>query len=162
MEAFSALLALCEGIPPVTGGFPSQRPVTWSCDVFFDLRLNKRLSKRSRHRWFKTPSRSLWRHCNARLLSNWRAMFYILHAADSDFILGSICCNILQCFCCEHCDFTDQFTDQTILGTIDLVIERCANNCWLKPRVSSRNPRASFTVIPQNSILVWSSNFIPF
>ena len=25
---------------------------------------NKRLSKRSGHRWFETPSRSLWRHCN--------------------------------------------------------------------------------------------------
>ena len=33
-------------------------------DVFFDLRLNKRLSKHSRRRWFETPSRSLWRHCN--------------------------------------------------------------------------------------------------
>ena len=30
MRTFSALLALCEGNPPVTGGFPSQRPVTWS------------------------------------------------------------------------------------------------------------------------------------
>ena len=30
---------------PVTGGFSSQRPVTWSFDVFLDLRLNKRLSK---------------------------------------------------------------------------------------------------------------------
>ena len=30
MKAFSALLALCEGNPPVTGGFPSQRPVTRS------------------------------------------------------------------------------------------------------------------------------------
>ena len=29
----------------VTGGFPSQRPVTWSFDVFFDFRLNKRLNK---------------------------------------------------------------------------------------------------------------------
>ena len=28
METFSALLALCEGKPPITGGFPSQRPVT--------------------------------------------------------------------------------------------------------------------------------------
>ena len=28
-----------------TGGFPSQRPVTCSFDVFFDLHLNKRLSK---------------------------------------------------------------------------------------------------------------------
>ena len=28
-----------------TGEFPTQRPVTRSFDVFFDLRLNKRLSK---------------------------------------------------------------------------------------------------------------------
>ena len=34
METFSALLALCEGNPPVTGGFPSQRPVTRSFEVF--------------------------------------------------------------------------------------------------------------------------------
>ena len=43
METFSALLALCVGNSPVTGEFPSQRPVTRSFDVFFDLRLNKRL-----------------------------------------------------------------------------------------------------------------------
>ena len=47
METFSELLALCEGNPPVTGGFPSQRPVTQNFDVIFDLRLNKRLSKPS-------------------------------------------------------------------------------------------------------------------
>ena len=33
------------GDSPVTGGFPSQRPVTRSFDVFFDLRRNKMLSK---------------------------------------------------------------------------------------------------------------------
>ena len=38
-ETFSALLACCEGNPPVTSGFPSQRPVTRSFDVFFNLRL---------------------------------------------------------------------------------------------------------------------------
>ena len=32
--------------------------------VFFYLRLNKRLSKQTRRRWFETPSCSLWRHCN--------------------------------------------------------------------------------------------------
>ena len=48
METFSALLALCAG----------------SFDVFFDLRLSKRLSKQSRRWWFEMPSRSLWRHCN--------------------------------------------------------------------------------------------------
>ena len=64
METFSALLALCEGNSPVTGEFPTQRPVTRSFDVFFDLRLNKRLSKQSWGWRFETPSRSLWRNCN--------------------------------------------------------------------------------------------------
>ena len=35
-----------------------------SSDVFFDLCLNKRLSKQSWGWWFETPLRSLWRHCN--------------------------------------------------------------------------------------------------
>ena len=39
--------------PPVTG------------DVFFDLRLNKRLNKQWRCRLFETPSRSSWCHRNA-------------------------------------------------------------------------------------------------
>ena len=39
MEPFSMLLALCKGNPPITAGFPSQRPGTWS----FNVRLNKRL-----------------------------------------------------------------------------------------------------------------------
>ena len=64
METFSMLLALCEGKPPVTGGFSSQRPVTRNFGVLFDPRLNKQLSKQSGHRWFETPSHSLWRHCN--------------------------------------------------------------------------------------------------
>ena len=64
METFSASLALCAGNSPVTAEFPSQRPVTWSLDVSFDLRLNKRLNKQSRRRWFETLSRLLWRHCN--------------------------------------------------------------------------------------------------
>ena len=46
METVSALLALCAGNSPVTGEFPSQRPVTRSLDVFFDLRLNTLFSLR--------------------------------------------------------------------------------------------------------------------
>ena len=46
------------------GEFPTQRPVTRSFDVFFDLRLNKRLSKQSWGWWFETLSRPLWRQCN--------------------------------------------------------------------------------------------------
>ena len=64
METFSALLALCAVNSRASGEFPSQRPVTRSFDVFFDLRLNKRLSKQSWGRWFETPlSCSFWRHC---------------------------------------------------------------------------------------------------
>ena len=41
------------GNSPVTGEFPSHRPVTRSFDIFFALRLNKRLSKQSRRRWLR-------------------------------------------------------------------------------------------------------------
>ena len=67
METFSALLALYAGNSPVTGEFPSQRPAPRKLGVFFDLRLNKRLNKRPRRRWFETPSRSSWHRCNGKL-----------------------------------------------------------------------------------------------
>ena len=66
MGTVSVLLAICAGNSPVPGEFPAQRPVTRNFDVFFDLRLNKRLSKQSRGWWFETLSRPLWRHCNAK------------------------------------------------------------------------------------------------
>ena len=49
---------------PVTDEFPSQGRVARSFDGFFDLHLNKRLSKPSRLRWFETPSPPLWRYYN--------------------------------------------------------------------------------------------------
>ena len=64
METFSALLVLCAWNSPVTGEYPTQRPVMRSFDVFFDLRLNKWLSKQSWRWWSETLSRLLWRHCN--------------------------------------------------------------------------------------------------
>ena len=66
METFSVLLALCAGNSPVTREFSSPRPVTRSFHVFFDLLLNKRLSKQSWGWWFETPSRTLWRHTASR------------------------------------------------------------------------------------------------
>ena len=47
METFSALLAICVGNSPVPGEFHTQRPVTRSFDVYFDLRPDQRLSKQS-------------------------------------------------------------------------------------------------------------------
>ena len=49
---------------PVTGEFPTQRPVTRSFDIFLDLRLNRQLNKQWWGWWFETPSRTLWRHCH--------------------------------------------------------------------------------------------------
>ena len=65
METFSALLAICAGNSPVPGEFPTQRPVTRSFDVLFDLRPNKQLSKQWWGWWFGTQSCPLWRHNNA-------------------------------------------------------------------------------------------------
>ena len=75
METFSVLLALCVGNSPGTGEFPSQRPVTWSFEVFFGLRLNEWLSKQSWGWWFEMPLHSLWCHCNE---SNCCFHFYLL------------------------------------------------------------------------------------
>ena len=64
MEIFSPLLAFNVWNLSVTGEFTTQRPATRCFDVFFDLRLNLQVRKQWRSRWFETPSRSLWRHCN--------------------------------------------------------------------------------------------------
>ena len=65
METFSALLAIYAENSSAPGEFPTQRPVTRSFDVFFDLCPNKGLSKQSWSWWFETPSHPLGRHRNA-------------------------------------------------------------------------------------------------
>ena len=58
------------GTGPLCGEFTGHRCILLTeasdagFDVFFDLRLSKRLSKQSWGWWFETPSRSLFRHCN--------------------------------------------------------------------------------------------------
>ena len=71
METFPAFLAICAGNSPVPGEFHTQRPVTQSFDVFFDLCLNKRLRKQWRGWWFETLSRPLWRHSNDKCHWEW-------------------------------------------------------------------------------------------
>ena len=70
METFSASLAIYAGNSPVTGESPAQRSVTRSFDVFFDLRLSKRLSKQSWGWWFETLSHPLWRTLRNKLRWN--------------------------------------------------------------------------------------------
>ena len=59
------------------GEFPAQRPVTRSFDVFFDLRLNQRLSKQPWDWWFETPVWSLWPHRNDKFMSIWVWRLYL-------------------------------------------------------------------------------------
>ena len=79
METFSALPAIYAGNSPVPG--PTQRPVTRSFHVFFDLRLNKWLSKQSWGWWFDTLFRSLWRHRNGNFITVWKVR--IIHLLTS-------------------------------------------------------------------------------
>ena len=76
-ETFSALLAFC------AGEFPAQRPVTRSFRVFFDMRLNKLLSKQSWEWWFETLSLPLWRHCNALAADQTHATIKLHHDRSS-------------------------------------------------------------------------------
>ena len=90
METFSVLLDLCAGNSPVTGEFPSQRPVMWSFDVFFVICawINGTLSKQSWGLWFETPSHSLWHHCNELKILLKHLQFYMVNTiADDDLVL---------------------------------------------------------------------------
>ena len=83
------------------GEFPTQRPVTRSFDVFFDLRLNKQLSKQPWGWWFETPSWSLWRQRNERSRVLWYFLCYLNKATCFTWhhtlrcLWNVLCCRIL-------------------------------------------------------------------
>ena len=71
---------------------PRTRPVTRSFDVFFDLRLYKRLIKQSWGWWFETPSRSSWRHSNGYV---WNKMLWTkILGHYNDIIMGTMASQI--------------------------------------------------------------------
>ena len=109
MEIFSALLARCAGNSPVTCEFPAQRPVTRSFDVFYDLRLNRRLSKQSGGWWFETPSRSLWRHRNGFWYSA-QLRYCMQHCNTERFWYGTILYTTLN----PHMATVERWTDVTM------------------------------------------------
>ena len=87
-------MALCAGNSPVTGEFPSQRPVTRS---FVDLHLNERLSKQSWGWWSETPSCSLWRHCYGIALH-----FLMVRVNVSINFMQYECCSNVMDPCAAH------------------------------------------------------------
>ena len=64
METLFPLLALCEGNPPITGGFPSKRATNMGLDVIFEVSQSKQFNKHLSCRCYETPWCSLWRHDN--------------------------------------------------------------------------------------------------
>ena len=88
---------LCAGNSPVTGEFPAQRPVTRSFHAFFDLRLNKRLSKQPWGWWVERPARPLWRHCNV-VDVIWKAFFFDENVMTlAQFLLNTNSVRPLEC-----------------------------------------------------------------
>ena len=86
METLSAVLALCEGDPLATDGFPSQRPLTQSFDVFFDMHLNKRLSKQS----ICGDLRRHDVHCNVTVMFNENTKTFIVNIS-MDYTIEPYC-----------------------------------------------------------------------
>ena len=113
----------CQGNPPVTGGLPSKRPVTRSLDGFFDLCLNKRLSKQSRRRWFAALSRSLWHHCNAQTgpINSHK------HLMSVSYQTSFICAWPFERFKLGHAEKHCQFDNFVVIN--DTV--SCHNDNWL-------------------------------
>ena len=64
MEPFYASLALCEENSPAIGEFPSQRPVTRSFDVFFDMPEQTAEQTIAAPVIWDVIALSMWRHCN--------------------------------------------------------------------------------------------------
>ena len=83
METFSALLVICAGNSSVPGEFPAQRPVARTFDVFFDLRLNRRLNKQ----WWSCHQHH---HCLlSRLLRRYRAHYDVITVHHIESMIAS-------------------------------------------------------------------------
>ena len=89
----------CAGNSPVTGEFPAQRPVTRSFAAFFDLRLNKKLSKQSWGWLLETTWRPLRRHCNVTILS---PLPWPVHIST---LAGSFLCDLEDTISLHHLGF---------------------------------------------------------
>ena len=116
METFFPLLAFWAGNSPVTGEFHAQRTVTRGFDVFFDMRLNKRLSKQSWGWWFETPLHSLWRHFNGPWTRAQLLFRTVYHLTCNCFVLHTTCCNHAKpfIFLTEHITLVGPFINSSV------------------------------------------------
>ena len=85
MDTFPCYWPFVRGIQRSPVNSPHEGQWCGAFAVFFDLHLNKRLSKQSRRWWFETPSRPLWRHCNDSICN-----YHQMKATRSDWWIVSI------------------------------------------------------------------------
>ena len=86
-KTFSALLTFCEGKPSVTGGFPSQWPVTWSFDVicvWTDVWVNNQFAgdlnlRRHRAHYYVT----VMVYTSLRILRDYRRVTWVWHLLNT-------------------------------------------------------------------------------
>ena len=101
METCSALLVFCAGNSPVTGELPSQRPVTRSCDVLFDLLLRKHLNTQPRRRWFEMHIRTPLYWCFiqwfGKMLHQWSRDWNCKHSNSRIIPINSIVLGVTIC-----------------------------------------------------------------
>ena len=84
----------------VTGEFPAQRPVTRSFDVFFDLRLSKRLSKQCKIVSYLGDAGDLRRHRThydvILLINGWELLglpvFAVVESSNIKMCYSGVCC----------------------------------------------------------------------
>ena len=112
---------------PVPGEFPTQRPVTRSFDVYFDLHPNKQLSKQYRGWWFETLSSPLWRHRNGqRLWDMWSLTLTLRGRNQMDTILQTKVSSFLN----ENDEFRLKFRWSGPINIIRALVQIMA---WCRP-----------------------------
>ena len=119
--------------------FSTQKPVTRSFYVFFDLRLNKRLSKQSWGWWFETPSRPSWRHCNACESQRYQFCFCcVMNASDGENFLTHWDRDKMATI--SQTIFSNRFSWENCLIFDQNFTEVCSHGSnWQYPSISSDN-----------------------
>ena len=121
---------------------------------FFDLRLNKRLTKQWRGRWFETPSHPLWCHFYVKLLP---------HLLGDN---GLIDIWEKSAFCLPGIVYMDQASEEWTANTVPAICNAllyCRYNCYSKWRKRLRQ------CVPFNRLVgfqyliswLWISKWLP-
>ena len=141
MKTFSALLASCAGNSPVSGEFPTQRPVTRSFGVFFDLHPNMRLSKQ----WWGWWLRRYRVHYDVIVMicmhlfrgDHWPTCMYPLCSHDNAWLWTTFeqpTCSTTFCV--------------TVLNTIKILCQPwCPLRCFNNLCTTFERPRQSFGIL---------------